>query len=100
MEAGDGTGLAQALKGRSLRDFKPLKTKTFMFDKDRTGINRQMSAHDAYHTTGSSKDFEEVTRIHLGLQELINDKSSSHQTSVGNNFALYPGAKISHMIAN
>ena len=58
-----------------------------------------MSAHDAYNTTGqTSKDFEEVTRIHLGLQDLINDKTSSAASA--NNFAIYPGAKISNMIAN
>jgi len=53
-----------------------------------------MSAHDAYHNTGSSKDFEEVTRIHLGLQELINDKSSSASANPAN-LAWYHSSKAS-----
>ena len=74
MQGLDSEGV-KTLPKRSLRDFKPLKTRTFMFDKDNTGINRQMSAHDAYQQSSSTKDFEEVTRIHLGLQDILNDKS-------------------------
>ena len=56
-----------------------------------------MSAHDAYHNTGSSKDFEEVTRIHLGLQELINDKSSSASANPAN-LAWYHSSKASQNV--
>ena len=66
-----------------------------MFEKDEAHINRQMSAHDAYHNTGSSKDFEEVTRIHLGLQELMNNEKSSTASANPANLAWYHSSKNS-----
>ena len=96
MQGLDGEG-GKALPKRSLRDFKPLKARTFMFDKSGVGgPNRQMSAHDAMHGSASTKDFEEVTRIHLGLHELLNNKSSAASvTNPGANFPLHQSAKLS-----
>ena len=49
-----------------------------------------MSANDA---TKSSKDFEEVNRIHMGLQDLINDRSSSTSAPNAANMAWYHSSK-------
>ena len=59
-----------------------------------------MSAHYAFNHTKSSKDFEEVNRIHLGLQELINDKSSTTSAPNAANMAWYHSSKIQNAVSS